>query len=415
MLFARVLWSMSVLFAVLSRTVESNGTLQSNFLIAGPKSSFQASLTYASSVAAGAQTAMEECKYQFSLDRWNCTDNALSMLKPNTLPDQPSESLDGITDESAPVMWSGSMRDNGNYLGANRETSFVHAISAAGVMYVLTRNCSKGAFEQCGCDQTNNGKKAEGGWTWGGCSDDISFGESISKRYSDGVENGQDARAAMNLHNNDVGRKAMPVGDVAPAEPRIHKFVRAVRQTMKRVCKCHGVSGSCTTKTCWLQLADFRAIGVFLKKKYKKADKVDYVRGQLTENNSASSKRNTGLKKDMVFLEDSPDYCRQNLTVGSRGTLGRECLRGGKNLDKYEKKSCKRLCKDCGYVPKRITTEVTSSCNCKFHWCCSVKCSQCTKTVTKYICVQRESKNRRKNVRKKSKQRRRNNLRGNNN
>ncbi|CAH1246627.1 WNT8B [Branchiostoma lanceolatum] len=87
MLFARVLWSMSVLFAVLSRTVESNGwTLQSNFLIAGPKSSFQASLTYASSVAAGAQTAMEECKYQFSLDRWNCTDNALSMLKPNTLP-----------------------------------------------------------------------------------------------------------------------------------------------------------------------------------------------------------------------------------------------------------------------------------------------------------------------------------------
>ncbi|XP_078577765.1 protein Wnt-8b-like isoform X1 [Branchiostoma floridae x Branchiostoma japonicum] len=364
-MFAQLLWSLSVLLAALSGTADSNGwTLQSNFLITGPKSSFQASLTYASSVAAGAQTAMEECKHQFSWDRWNCTDNALSMFKPNTLP-------------------------------ANRETSFVHAISAAGVMYVLTRNCSKGAFEQCGCDLTNNGKKAEGGWTWGGCSDDIAFGERISKMYSDGVENGQDARAAMNLHNNDVGRKA-------------------VRQTMKRVCKCHGVSGSCTTKTCWLQLADFRAIGVFLKKKYKKADKVDYVRGQLTENNSASSKRNTGLKKDMVFLEDSPDYCRENLTVGSRGTLGRECLRGGeKNMDKYEKKSCKRLCKDCGYVPKRITTEVTSSCNCKFHWCCSVKCSQCTKTVTKYICVQRESsKNRRKNVRKKSKQRRRN--RGNN-
>lgn len=45
------------------------------------------------------------------------------------------------------------------------------------------------------------------GWLWGGCSDNVGFGEAISKQFVDALETGQDARAAMNLHNNEVGRK----------------------------------------------------------------------------------------------------------------------------------------------------------------------------------------------------------------
>lgn len=41
---------------------------------------------------------------------------------------------------------------------ANRETAFVHAISSAGVMYTLTRNCSLGDFDNCGCDDSRNGQ-----------------------------------------------------------------------------------------------------------------------------------------------------------------------------------------------------------------------------------------------------------------
>lgn len=44
---------------------------------------------------------------------------------------------------------------------ATRETSFVHAISSAGVMYTLTRNCSMGDFESCGCDDSRNGRVGE--------------------------------------------------------------------------------------------------------------------------------------------------------------------------------------------------------------------------------------------------------------
>lgn len=46
-------------------------------------------------------------------------------------------------------------------LAATRETSFVHAISAAGVMYTLARNCSLGDLDSCGCDVSRNGKTGD--------------------------------------------------------------------------------------------------------------------------------------------------------------------------------------------------------------------------------------------------------------
>lgn len=49
------------------------------------------------------------------------------------------------------------------------------------------------------------------GWLWGGCSDNVDFGERISKQYVDAFETGQDARAAVNLHNNAAGRLVRPV------------------------------------------------------------------------------------------------------------------------------------------------------------------------------------------------------------
>lgn len=44
------------------------------------------------------------------------------------------------------------------FILATRETSFVHAISAAGVMYTLTKNCTAGDFDNCGCDDSKIGQ-----------------------------------------------------------------------------------------------------------------------------------------------------------------------------------------------------------------------------------------------------------------
>lgn len=53
------------------------------------------------------------------------------------------------------------------------------------------------------------------GWHWGGCSDDIAFGTSFSRRFIDNsVKNisarGEDALFTMNQHNSEAGRQ---VGD----------------------------------------------------------------------------------------------------------------------------------------------------------------------------------------------------------
>uniref|UniRef100_A0A8C6TAM4 Protein Wnt n=1 Tax=Neogobius melanostomus TaxID=47308 RepID=A0A8C6TAM4_9GOBI len=294
---------------------------------------FTAYLAYAGSVQVGTQSGIDECKHQFAWDRWNCPDSATQL--------------------------KGLRR-------ATRETSFVHAISAAGVMYTLTRNCSLGDLDNCGCDVSNNGKIGGRGWLWGGCSDNVDFGETVSKQYVDAQETGQDSRAAVNLHNNEAGRLA-------------------VKATMKRVCRCHGMSESCSVKTCWMQLSDFRDVGNYLKNKHNQAQKLDTDKKRMRAGNSADNRGaildalRSIAPTELIYLEDSPDYCRRNSSMGLYGTEGRECLT-----------SCRRLCQECGLGVEEGRVEVVSSCNCKFHWCCQVNCDRCTQVVVRHTCARRD-------------------------
>ncbi|XP_070188495.1 protein Wnt-8b-like [Littorina saxatilis] len=209
-------------------------------------------------------------------------------------------------------------------------------------------------------------------WKWKGCRNaGAKQGDTMSRALFDGVIQGTDARAAVNLHNNQVGREA-------------------IWRTLEQRCKCHGVSGSCSLRTCWRRLPGFRRVGNFLKRRYGRAVHVNFQDGKLRHGNQA---RVRGLSmisaKDLVYLVASRDYCQPRQSASSvAGTEGRECSRPQKTAkaSKAERHSCRRLCMDCGLKVRKYMVEVVARCNCKFYWCCSVRCKECRQVVKKYYC-----------------------------
>ena len=323
----------------------------------------EADLVLSSSVTAGAELAMKECANQFNHDVWNCPVTAFNMNK--------------------------------DQLENNRETAYIHAVISAGVTHTISRNCSEGSLTHCGCEHRLGLTGSSGdNWKWGGCSDNIAFGEQVSKQFLDMDQFGKQPKSLANLHNNQAGRIA-------------------VRKTMKTLCKCHGVSGSCATQTCWRQIGDFKNVGKYLKKQYKNAAKVDFSNGMLKQlesvgsnevemrSNSISSRdrRTSGTteeakikKRNLVFLQPSPDYCRLNPRMGHKGVVGRTCEVDPNSKDQTEQiRKCTNLCNSCGLHAKKQVVDVISSCNCKFEWCCRISCQTCHKKKIMITCTQKPS------------------------
>lgn len=150
-------------------------------------------------------------------------------------------------------------------------------------------------------------------------------------------------------------------------------------------CKCHGVSGSCTTRTCWRALPSMRQIGETLKEYYRIAFKVKAIERKSSNGPKARKlvlQSNTSRKPDedsLVYLNDSETYCERDVSSGIPGTRDRICNKTSTGED-----SCHFLCCERGYDTHNFT-QVTQ-CKCKFHWCCEVKCKECVENVVKHTC-----------------------------
>ncbi|XP_067554478.1 protein Wnt-7b isoform X1 [Pseudorca crassidens] len=293
-------------------------------------------------IGEGAQMGINECQYQFRFGRWNC-----SALGEKTVFGQ-------------------------ELRVGSREAAFTYAITAAGVAHAVTAACSQGNLSNCGCDREKQGyyNQAEG-WKWGGCSADVRYGIDFSRRFVDAREIKKNARRLMNLHNNEAGRKVL-------------------EERMKLECKCHGVSGSCTTKTCWTTLPKFREVGHLLKEKYNVAVQVEVVRAsRLRQPTFLRIKQLRSYQKpmetDLVYIEKSPNYCEEDAATGSVGTQGRLCNRTSPGAD-----GCDTMCCGRGYNTHQYTK--VWQCNCKFHWCCFVKCNTCSERTEVFTCKPLELK-----------------------
>uniref|UniRef100_A0A8B9YFZ4 Protein Wnt n=1 Tax=Bos mutus grunniens TaxID=30521 RepID=A0A8B9YFZ4_BOSMU len=247
---------------------------------------------------------------------------------------------------------------------ATRESAFVHAIASAGVAFAVTRSCAEGTSTICGCDSHHKGPPGEG-WKWGGCSEDADFGVLVSREFADARENRPDARSAMNKHNNEAGRTT-------------------ILDHMHLKCKCHGLSGSCEVKTCWWAQPDFRAIGDFLKDKYDSAsemvvEKHRESRGWVETLRAKYALFKPPTERDLVYYENSPNFCEPNPETGSFGTRDRTC-----NVTSHGIDGCDLLC--CGRGHNTRTEKRKEKCHCIFHWCCYVSCQECIRIYDVHTC-----------------------------
>ncbi|KAK9888593.1 hypothetical protein WA026_000828 [Henosepilachna vigintioctopunctata] len=331
----------------------------------------------------GANQAIHECQYQFRNQRWNCSTK--NFLRGKNL--------------------FGKIVDRGC-----RETAFIYAITSAAVTHAIARACSEGTIDTCNCEThykprtthhySDNAVAATGvrDFKWGGCSDNIGFGFAVSREFVDTGERGKTLREKMNLHNNEAGRWH-------------------VQQQMRQECKCHGMSGSCAIRTCWMRLPPFRVIGDILKDRFDGASHVTSANSHnrnnklhnrgLTNNpkfngisrNSIYSKRENRRKhkysfqlkpfnpehkppgvQDLVYYEMSPPFCERKPQFGIQGTHGRVCNAHSIGVD-----GCAIMC--CGRGYRTHEKIVAERCNCTFHWCCEVKCEICRTRKIINTCV----------------------------
>uniref|UniRef100_A0A3B5REX2 Protein Wnt n=1 Tax=Xiphophorus maculatus TaxID=8083 RepID=A0A3B5REX2_XIPMA len=263
-----------------------------------------------------------ECRYQFRNERWNCT-------------------LDG----------RGSLLKR-----AFKETAFLLAVSSAALTHALAKACSSGRMERCTCDDSPGIQHREA-WQWGVCGDNLKYSTKFLKKFLGQKRVSKDLRAQVDAHNINVG-------------------IRAVKSGLKTTCKCHGVSGSCAVRTCWKQLSPFHDTGRLLKYRYDNAVRVLSVTNAATGETELAGPRRHGQSPrntDLVYLEDSPSFCRPSRY--SPGTGGRSCTKDT---------SCQSLCCGRGYNTAMRLTSL--SCHCQVRWCCHVECQTCVREEEVYTC-----------------------------
>jgi hypothetical protein len=94
--------------------------------------------------------------------------------------------------------------------------------------------------------------------------------------------------------------------------------------SLRTDCKCHGVSGSCSLRTCWKALADVMTVGAELQQRYdNQAVQVVVRRAANISVLVPVGPRQMVTYDDFVYDTLSPDYCWPDKASGSYGTQHR--------------------------------------------------------------------------------------------
>lgn len=259
--------------------------------------------------------AVRACEEAFKYDRWNCS-----------------------------LVFNRNDK-KGVFKKIYRETALAFALTAASLSHAVAKGCASGDLVKCPCAEDRPLYQ----WKMNGCGDDYKYGKRITRNFLDLKHAGAD-------HIAEALKQDVLVG------------VEAIGEQLREVCKCHGFSGSCTTKTCWKRLSPFNSAMGLLKKQYHHAVRKKLV--NYTTKRAITPRLRKKIKvdrKSLVYLQKTPNLCAS--------TQGRECK---------DKQNCATLCCGRGYF--KFQRPVESRCRCKMVNCCYVKCDTCVQNVDYFSC-----------------------------
>lgn len=179
------------------------------------------------------------------------------------------------------------------------------------------------------------------------------------------------------------------------------------------------MSGSCQFKTCWDQPSDFDVISnrirqIYLTNStqveltdlgYPGAPELALIKADYRILKQPSPSPTPDRKADnMIYFQESPDYCIAQSAIEHPGTSGRSCRSHYDHLHKLnepisseatklyatnkisiqriedearnnETDNCDKLCCNRGHSSELVFDLV--ECNCRFKFCCTIECNYC--------------------------------------
>ncbi|KAH8273106.1 hypothetical protein KR018_001062 [Drosophila ironensis] len=280
---------------------------------------YQAPLSWESITSKGLKVALSSCQASFQWQRWNCP--VQDFIKRQALPDDSAQ---------------------------DREDVYVAAISMAGIVHALTKDCANGVIAGCGC--TGNAL---------------------------GVPCAHEPEKALELYEKRFGAG---IG----AKGHNQRVVGALLQeSLELECRCKQpgpVSGECLEEECVKVLKPFEIVAQELLQMYDDAIPLDAS----ANNNLKIMWENIPLDL-LVFMQDSPNYCEPEASGRWKGTRGRQCSKGGSG-SLEERLSCQQLCRVCGFRVRAQIVKSERRCNCTLGWGFRLQCDVCIQHERQYSC-----------------------------
>ncbi|CAH0556900.1 unnamed protein product [Brassicogethes aeneus] len=220
-----------------------------------------------------------------------------------------------------------------------RETALMTSFATSALLHTIATACARGDLPDI-CKCAVHVKPPYGAaWRWGGCSDNVKAATRFVKRFLQ-LNKAGDARTDLEKYNARLG-------------------LMVIAKNEEKICKCHGISNSCTHRTCWKRLKPYDVVPKILK--------IYYHSAIIVSTTKAPSEVDSHKWK-LRYLHESPNFCHL--------TVGRPCK---------SRENCATLCCSRGTHPP-IVKQKSFWCNCNMSSSIDVTCKVCSENKTVLIC-----------------------------